>query len=162
MPARARFRCLQAVVGIALLLVAACGTASPEIIAIEYLRATRTGQSDEAIALLDMDTIVDRVQSEVVLVNTGGDPDRFLRDSVETTLWGLFQETPREDELAYDAKPAEIDGDHATVTVTLMSPDGKERTRSVTLRHTDAGWRISGSSVDDLVQYVIQRLEERY
>lgn len=139
-----------------------CATADPEIIAIEYMRATRTGESDDAIAWLDIDRIVERVSNEIVLVNTAGDPDRFLTDSVRTVLWGLFQETPRQDELSYDATPADIDGERATVQVTLTDSDGKSRTRTVHLRRTDAGWRISGRSVDDLVTYSIQRLEERF
>lgn len=151
----------MAVAGV-LLYLTACGTASPEIVAIEYLRATRTGESDAAIALLDIDNIVDRVESEVVLVNTGGDPAQFLRDSVRTILWGLFQETPREDELVYDATPADIDGDRAAVRVTLTDPQGQTRTRTVHLRNTGSGWLVSGRSVDDLVRHAIQRLEERF
>ena len=144
------------------LTVASCAPADPEIIAIEYLRATRTAKSDAAIGYLDIDTIVDRVQREVVLINADGDPDAFLRDSVETILWGLFQETPREDELAYDATPAEVNGDKAIVSVTMRGPDGSSRKRTVHLRQTRAGWQVSGATVDDLVSYVIQRLEERY
>ena len=96
---------------------ASCAPADPEIIAIEYLRATRTAKSDAAIGYLDIDTIVERVQREVVLINADGDPEAFLRDSVETILWGLFQETPREEQLAYDATPAEVNGDKAIVAV---------------------------------------------
>lgn len=142
--------------------VGACGTTDPEIVAIEYLRATRTAESDDALALLDMDRIVERVQREIALVNPEGDSEQFLRDSVETLLWGLFQETPREENLTYDAIPAEIDGDRATVVVKLGRPDGTAEQRTVHLRHTSEGWRVSGESVDDLVSYVIQRLEERY
>lgn len=141
---------------------AACGTAGPEIIAIEYLRATRTGDSDDAIALLDMDAIVDRVKSRIAMLNTDGDPDRFLYDSVQTVLWGLFQETPRQDELAYDAPPADLDGQKATVRVVLTAADGTTRTRAVYLRRADAGWLVSGRSLDELVAYAIRRLEERF
>lgn len=143
-------------------LAAGCGGSDPEIVAIEYLRATRTAESDRAIALLDMDRIVERVSSEIVLVNTDGDPADFLRDSVETLLWGLFQETPREEGLAYDATPADIDGDRARVRVTMTDAEGEVQERIVHLRRTSAGWRVSGESVDDLVSYVIQRLEERF
>lgn len=147
---------------LALVALAGCGTADPEIVAIDYLRATRTAQSDRALSLLDMERIVERVQEEIVLVNTDGDPEAFLRDSVETVLWGLFQETPREEGLAYDAVPADVDGDLARVTVTMTGTDGSQQERTVELRETSAGWRVSGSSVDDLVSYVIQRLEERF
>jgi predicted ATPase len=143
-------------------LLVGCAAADPEIVAIEYLRATHQADSDTAVALLDIDRIVERVRSEIVLVNTDGDPDRFLADSVETLIWGLFQETPRQENLGYDAPPAEIDGDRATVRVTLTEPDGSTERRTVYLRNTDYGWRVSGRSVDDLVAYVIQRLEERY
>lgn len=145
-----------------LMVVTACAPRDPEIVAIEYVRASRTAASDVAVSLLDIDTIYERVQHEVVIVNTDGDPDRFLRDSITTMLWGLFQETPREDGLAYDATPADIDGDRATVRVTLRDAEGHARVRTVHLRNTDEGWRVSGRSVDDLVTYLIQRLEERY
>jgi len=143
-------------------LTIACATADPEIVAIEYLRATHNADSDGAVSLLDIDGIVDRVQTEIVLVNTDGDPERFLADSVETLIWGLFQEPPRQEGLAYDAPPADIDGDRATVSVTLAALDGSTSSRTVHLRNTAYGWRVSGRSVDDLVTYVIQRLEERY
>jgi len=143
-------------------LASACAPDDPEIVAIEYLRATRTGQSDQAVALLDMDRIVQRVEKEIALVNTGGDPHKFLRDSVSATLWGLFQETPREDGLQYDATPAQIEGDTARVRVTMTYPDATTRSRTVWLRRTSSGWRVSGRSIDDLVSYVIQRLDERY
>lgn len=145
-----------------LIAVAACAPRDPEIVAIEYVRATRTASSDLAVSLLDIDTIYERVQHEVVIVNTDGDPDRFLRDSITTMLWGLFQETPREDGLTYDATPADIDGDRATVRVTLTDAQGHARARTVHLRNTAEGWRVSGRSVDDLITYLIQRLEERY
>ncbi len=144
------------------ILIAACATPDPEIVAIEYLRATREALSDEAVDLLDIDTIVRRVQEDVVVVNTEGDPEQFLRDSVETMLWGLFQETPREEGLFYDAPPADVNGDTARVKVTMTEPQGGTRTRTVYLRRTSAGWKVSGRSIDDLVGYVIQRLEDQY
>lgn len=148
---------------LALAMVAgACADSQPEIVAIDYLRATRTGRSDHAVALLDMDEIVDRVASEIALVHTDGDPQRFLRDSIETTIWGLFQETPREEGLAYDAPPADIEGDRARVVVTLTDAAGASRQRTVDLHQTDDGWKVSGESVDHLVTYVLQRLEERF
>lgn len=153
---------LRALLVAGMAVTAACMPTDPEIVAIEYTRATRTAASDTAVALLDLDSIYERIQSEVAMVNTDGDPDRFLRDSVATLLWGLFQETPREDDLAYDATPAEVDGEHARVRVTMTDADGHQRARTVYLRQTSAGWRVSGRSVDDLVSYVLQRLEERY
>lgn len=158
-----RSRLVRPGLALALALAAgACGTSSPEIVAIEYLRATRTAESDQALARLDIDRIVERVQREITVVRTEGDSDQFLRESVETLLWGLFQETPREDHLTFDAPPADIDGDRATVVVTLRAPDGAEEQRTVHLRDTDDGWKVSGESIDDLVNYVIQRLEERF
>jgi len=144
------------------ILTVACATPDPEIVAIEYLRAARTAESDDAVALLDIDAIVRRVQEDVVLVNTDGDPEQFLHDSVETMLWSLFQETPREEGLRYDAAPAKINGDTARVKVTMTTPDGSTQSRTVFLHHTSAGWKVSGRSVNDLVSYVIQRLEERF
>lgn len=141
---------------------AGCEPAAPEIVAIEYLRATRTSESDRAVALLDIGRIVERVQREVVMVNTEGDPEEFLRDSVATILWGLFQETPQEENLTYEATRADLDGDRAEVVVSMVSPDGTAVRRTVFLRRTSQGWRVSGASLDDLVTYVIQRLEERF
>lgn len=161
MPSANRSRVFRAALGLSIL-CAGCATPDPEIVAIEYLRATREAESDDAVDLLDIDRIVERVQDDVVLVNTDGDPEAFLRASVETLLWGLFQETPREDGLAYDAPPADIDGDNARVRVTLTDPGGRTQRRTVYLRRTNSGWKVSGRSVDDLVSYVIQRLEERY
>ena len=139
----------------------ACAETDPEIVAIEYLRATREARSDAALGYLDLDELVERVSNDVVLVNTAGDPEAFLRESVSSMVWGLFQETPRED-LAYDARAAEIDGDRATVSVTMVDADGRQRVRNVHLRQTDSGWLVSGRSLSDLVRYVITRLEERY
>jgi len=128
---------------------------------IDYLRATREARSDAALAHLDLDELVERISNDVVLVKTEGDPEAFLRESVSSMVWGLFQETPRED-LAYNAPPAEINGDRATVRVTMVNAEGRERIRDVHLRHTDSGWRVSGRSLDDIVRYVITRLEERF
>jgi hypothetical protein len=139
----------------------ACAESDPEIVAIEYLRATREAKSDNALSYLDLDELVRRVSDDVVLVNTDGDPDSFLRETVSSMIWGLFQETPRED-LLYDAPPANINSDRATVRVKMTDADGRERSRTVHLRHTGSGWRVSGRSLDDLVSYVITRLEERY
>ena len=118
---RHRVPAIAAVLAAALLAMS-CATADPEIVAIEYLRATHNADSDTAVALLDLESIVDRVRSEIVLVNTDGDPDRFLADSVETLIWGLFQETPRQENLAYDAPPAEVNDNRATVRVTRRDP----------------------------------------
>lgn len=139
----------------------ACAETDPEIVAIEYLRATREARSDAAIGYLDLDELVERISDDIVLVNTDGDPDAFLRESVSSMVWGLFQETPRQD-LAYDARRAEINGDRATVRVTTANAEGHEQTRDIHLRHTDSGWRVSGRSLNDLVRYVITRLEERF
>ncbi len=139
----------------------ACAESDPEIVAIEYLRATREARSDAALGYLDLDELVSRVSNDVVLVNTDGDAETFLRESVSSMVWGLFQETPRQD-LAYDARPAEITGDRATVRVTTVDAEGDERTRDIHLRHTESGWRVSGRSLNDLVRYVITRLEERF
>ena len=139
----------------------ACAEMDPEIVAIEYLRATREARSDAALSYLDLDELVERISNDVVLVNTDGDPEVFLRESISSMVWGLFQETPRED-LAYDARSAEISGDRATVRVTTVNAEGRERTRDIHLRHTDSGWLVSGRSLDDLVRYVTTRLEERF
>ncbi len=143
------------------LMSASCAATDPEIVAIEYLRATREGRSDAAIGYLDLDELVERISDDIVLVNTDGDPDVFLRESVSSMVWGLFQETPRQD-LAYDARRADINGDRATVRVTTANAEGREQTRDIHLRHTDSGWLVSGRSLNDLVRYVITRLEERF
>ena len=144
------------------LLTLACTSTDPEIVAIEYMRATRHADSDDALARLDLDEIVKRVEDDVTLVLKDGNSDTFLRSSVETMLWGLFQETPREEGLSYDATPASLDGERASVQVTMRDTEGTSRTRTVHLRRTAGGWRVSGRSVDNLVTYVIQRLEERF
>ena len=152
----------RAVVIAAGLLTFACTSTDPEIVAIEYMRATRHADSDDALARLDLDEIVGRIEDDVTLVLRDGNSTTFLRSSVETILWGLFQETPREENLIYDAKPATIDGERASVEVTMTDSDSRTRAHTVHLRHTPEGWRVSGRSVDNLVSYAIQRLEERY
>ncbi|HJO05156.1 MAG TPA: hypothetical protein QGG47_14410 [Acidobacteriota bacterium] len=139
-----------------------CTTTDPEIVAIEYMRATRHADSLDALARLDLDEIVGRVEDNLTLVLEDGNSATLLRSSVETMLWGLFQETPREEDLTYDATPATIDGDRAAVEVTMRDPAGQTRKRTVHLRRTADGWRVSGRSLDNLVSYVIQRLEERF
>ena len=154
---------LRLPIALASLLAAfACGPpASPEIVSIEYLRAMYSGNSDGAIACIDIDEVVERIEEEISLVATDGESESFLRDSVTTLLWGLFQQTPRE-EYTYDAVPKSDNGDRVRVAVTLRDGDGGSSTRSMDLHRTNAGWRISGESLDPLVRYVIQRLEERY
>ena len=144
------------------ILTFACTTTDPEIVAIEYMRAARHADSDDVLARLDLEEIIGRIEDDVTLVLEDGDSDIFLRSSVETMLWGLFQEPPREEDLTFDAKPATIDGERALVEVTIRSPQGTTLKRTVHLRRTVEGWRISGRSVDNLVSYVIQRLEERF
>lgn len=140
----------------------ACGGSDdPEIVAISYLRAIHEGRADEALRYVDMARLLERIQDEIVMVQTPGDSETFMRDSVETVVWGLFHESPRED-YAYDAVPAEVDGEMASVVVKLTDPDGTTTERTVHLRRTDDGWRISGPSLDRLETYVTQRLEERY
>ena len=94
------------------------------------------------------------------MVESGGS-DSFLEDSIETLLWALFREI-RPADFAYTATPADIDGDSAEVTVTKLSPDGVSSTVVVHLRKTDDGWRVSGASLDRLVTYSVQRLQEMY
>ena len=102
-----------------------------------------------------------RAEDGIVLVNPDGDNDSFLRESVRSLVWGLFQETPRED-LAYDAVPADVDGERASVRVTMTDAEGSQSRRTVYLRRTDGGWKVSGRSLDDIESYVITRLEERF
>ena len=80
---------------------------------------------------------------------------------METFLWGLFQETPA-GEYSYNATPPQISGDEATVVVIKTDIEGQRKETVVTLRGSGLGWRVSGESLDPLVTYVIQRLEERY
>ena len=58
--------------------------------------------------------------------------------------------------------PAEIDGDTARVNVTRTAADETSETVVVELRQTDHGWRVSGASLDPLVTYLVQRLQEKY
>jgi len=44
----------------------------------------------------------------------------------------------------------------------MVNAVGNERSRTVHLLNTDARRRVSGRSLDDLVSYVITRLQERY
>ena len=145
----------------ALLAVACASGDSPEIVAIEFLRATRTAESDRAIDKIDLEELSTRVSDLIFVVQEGIDSDKFMRDSIETLVWGLFQETPRQ-EFVYDAVPGDNDGERATSIITMTSADGTSRTSTVHLRFTTRGWKVSGKSLDDLVNYVVQRLEERY
>lgn len=138
-----------------------CGPpADPEVIAIAYLRAVNSGDSDTAVDLLDMEEIVSRIDEQIVIVQQS-DAESFLRDSVETVLWGLFRESAQA-EYSYDAQPADLEGDMAKVVVAKIDPEGERSETVLHLRRTPRGWRISGESLDPLITYVIQRLEERY
>jgi hypothetical protein len=155
---RARF---VAIVAISASLAAiSCSAPDPEIVAIAYVRATNTGDGDAALRLLDMDEILRRVDEQIVIVRDG-DAESFLEQSVETLLWGLFRESVQA-EYTYDAQPADIEGDMARVTVTKVNPEQELTETVVHLRNTPHGWRVSGESLDPLVNYVVQRLEERY
>jgi len=112
------------------------------------------------VQLLDIEQIVSRVEEEIVVVDSSG-RESFLEDSIESLLWGLFRET-RPTDYIYNATPAELDGDMAQVPVTRISADETSTTVVVALRNTDDGWRVSGDSVDALVRYLVQRLQERY
>lgn len=141
--------------------IIACGPPDdPELVALAYVRATHSGDPDTAVQLLDIDGIADRVEQEIVLVDSSG-RESFLEDSIETVLWGLFRET-RPADFIYDATPADIDGDTARVTVTLTAPDESTQKDIVHLRKTEDGWRVSGTSLDSLVTVVVQRLQEKY
>ena len=128
--------------------------------AIAYERAITGGDPDTAVTLLDTDRIASRVEEEIVVVESSG-RESFLEDSIETLLWALFREI-RPVDFAYTAAPADIDGDSAEVTVTKMSSDGVSTTVVVHLRNTDDGWRVSGASLDRLVTFAVQRLQEMY
>jgi hypothetical protein len=155
---RARFVAIAAT--LAPLAAVSCSAPDPEIVAIAYVRATNTGDGDAALRLLDMDEILRRVDEQIVIVRDG-DAESFLEQSVETLLWGLYRES-RQAEYSYDAQPADIEGDMARVTVTKVDPDQEQTETVVHLRNTSQGWRVSGESLDPLVNYVVQRLEERY
>ena len=138
-----------------------CGPANdPAVVALAYVRASNSGDPDTAVRLLDIEQIASRVDEVLVVVDSSG-RETFLEDSIETMLWGLFRETQVVD-YAYDATPAELDGDTATVSVTLTSADATSETQVVHLRDTAGGWRVSGDSLTRLVSYIIQRLQEKY
>lgn len=140
----------------------ACGGADdPEIVAITYLRAIHLGRPDEALQHIDMDRMVERVEDNIVLVDTPGDPRSFMRESIETVLWGLLQESAG-GEYGYDAAPADVEGNRAVVVVRLTDVDGETTERTLHLRRTANGWKVSGETLDRLVIAVTQRLEERY
>ncbi len=149
---------------LAILLVAAgasCGPPNdPEIVALSYVRATSGGDPDTAVQLLDIGGITDRVEQEIVVVDSTG-RESFLEDSIESLLWGLFRET-RPADFIYGATPADIDGDTARVAVTKTAADETSETVTVYLRQTGDGWRVSGASLDPLVTFVVQRLQEKY
>ncbi len=132
----------------------------PAVVALAYVRASNSGDPDTAIQLLDIEQIASRVDEVLVVVDSSG-RESFLEDSIESLLWGLFRET-RVVDYAYDAMPAELDGDRATVSVTRTSADATSDVVVVHLRDTARGWRVSGDSLDQLVTYVIQRLQEKY
>ncbi len=143
------------------LLVASCGPPDPpELVAIAYVRATSEGDPDTAVQLVDIERLTTRVGEEIVVLHSTGS-ETFLEDSIETLLWGLYRET-RVRDFAYNAPPAETEGDTAHVVVTKTPREGEPEEVAVYLRATDRGWRVSGKSLDRLVTYVIQRLQERY
>lgn len=151
--------CLCAVLGLAA--GVACGPPNdPEIVALSYVRASSSGDPDTAVQLLDIERIVARVEREIMVVDSSGEKT-FLEDSVETLLWGLFREV-RPGDYVFDATPAEIDGDTARVPVTRTAADETTETIVVHLRDTEQGWRVSGESLDPLVRFVVQRLQEKY
>ncbi len=153
-----RFLAIAAV--LATLAAISCTPPDPEVVAIAYVRAINTGDSDTAVRLLDMDEILHRINEQIVIVQDG-DAESFLAHSVETLLWGLYRESVQAD-YAYDAQPADLEGEMARVTVKKVNPQQEETETVVHLRNTEQGWRVSGQSLDPLVNYVIQRLEERY
>ena len=149
------------VLSLILLAAAACGPPDdPELVAIAYVRASSTGDPDTAVDMLDIGSLTSRVEEQIVVLDSSG-RETFLEDSIETLLWGLFTET-RPGEYAFNATPAEIDGDSAHVEVTRTTPEQVTDTITVHLRRTDDGWRVSGSSLDRLVTFVVTRLQERY
>lgn len=149
------------VVGLAAI-APACGPGpTPDIVAIEYLRAANTGEADRAMDLVDIEGLVERVSDEVMFVQSEQRGESFMRDTVRTIVWGLFQQGRRAD-YAYDASDVERSGDRAVVTVLLTDAEGSTTERDVHLRQTGAGWRISGESLDPLVAYAVQRLQEQF
>ncbi len=153
-----RFLAIAAVV--ATLAAVSCSPPDPEVVAISYIRAINTGDSDMAVRLLDMEEILRRINEQIVIVQDG-DAESFLAHSVETLLWGLFSESVQAD-YTYDAQPADLEGEMASVTVMKVNPQQEQTETVVHLRNTAQGWRVSGDSLDPLVNHVIQRLEERY
>ena len=143
------------------LLVASCGPAdSPEVVAIAYVRATSEGDPDTAVQLVDIERVTAKVEEKIAVVHSSGS-EIFLEDSIEALLWGLYHET-RVADFSYNAPPADIEGATARVVVTKTPREGEPEDVAVYLRETDGGWRVSGKSLDRLVTYVIQRLQERY
>ncbi len=153
-----RFLAIAAVA--ATLAAVSCSPPDPEVVAISYIRAINTGDSDMAVRLLDMEEILRRINEQIVIVQDG-DAESFLAHSVETLLWGLFSESVQAD-YTYDAQPADLEGEMASVTVMKVNPQQEQTETVVHLRNTAQGWRVSGDSLDPLVNHVIQRLEERY
>ena len=153
-----RFLAIAAV--LATLAAISCSPPDPEVVAIAYIRAINTGDSDTAVRLLDMEEILRRINEQIVIVQAG-DAESFLAHSVETLLWGLYRESVQA-EYTYGAPPADLEGEMARVTVTKVNPQQEQTETVVHLRNTAHGWRVSGDSLDPLVNYVIQRLEERY
>ena len=144
------------------LLVASCGPPGPpELVAIAYVRATSEGDPDTAVQLVDIERVADRVEAQIAVVHSRGGPEIFLADSIEALVWGLYRET-RVGEFAYNAPPADIEGTTARVVVTRTPREGEPEDVEVYLSETDRGWRVSGKSLDRLVTFVIQRLQERY
>ena len=140
--------------------VACAPVQDPEIVAIAYVRAISAGDPDTAVQLLDLERITSRVEEQIVVVDNSG-RESFLEDSIESLLWGLYR-TQRPADFAYNAPPAEIDGDNARVVVTKTPRQGDPEEIIVHLRRTSRGWRVSGSNLDRLVTFVVQRLEEKY
>lgn len=139
----------------------ACGPPDdPEVAAVEYLRAANGRAPDVAVDLLDIEEIARRVEEEIVIVQESASAN-FLENSIETILWGLFQESAPTD-FDYVAAHAEIEGDRARVTVRRIDAEGDESETVVHLRRTRGGWLVSGPTLDPLVSYVVQRLQERY
>jgi len=139
----------------------ACGPPDdPEIVALSYIRAISGGDPDTAVQLLDIERVTERVEQQIVVVDSKG-RESFLEDSIDSMLWGLFRET-RPADFIYDATPAVIEGDTARVEVSRTDAEGTSEIITVHLRLTDDGWRVSGSSLDPLVTFLVQRLQERY
>ena len=143
------------------LFAAGCGEPdTPEIVALSYVRAYSSGDPETAVDLLDIERIAERVEEQVMVVDSSG-RENFLEDTIGNMLWGLFREM-RPADYAFNSVPAEIDGDAATVDVTRTNAEGESEVIAVSLRNTEEGWRVSGESLDDLVRYVVQRLQEKY